>query len=143
MLDDGSAAATRPSFPGARVATRCTLGVHRLELDVRLGCDAEERSRPQKVELDATLRFAATPLACRTDRLDDAVCYAELAAIARECASAREYRLVEHLGHEIYAACRRRLPDHTSLSLVVRKVAPPIGGLRGGVSFAIEEELPE
>ena len=144
MSDDRSAAAARPPFPTARItAARCTLRVHRLELDVRLGCEAEERSQPQRVELDATIRFAAMPAACRTDRLADTICYAELAEIARECASAREYRLVEHLGHEIFAAFRRRLPEGATVEILVKKVAPPIAGLRGGVSFAIVEEVTE
>jgi dihydroneopterin aldolase len=117
------------------------LRILRLELEVRLGCEAEERAAPQKVELDATLRFATAPEACRTDRLEDTICYADLAAVARERASAREYRLVEHLGQEIYTAFRDRIPEATQLQLVVRKVAPPVPGLHGGVSFAIEEEI--
>jgi dihydroneopterin aldolase len=140
MIDDRSAAVRRHDFRPARGAARSTLRIHRLELDVRLGCEAEERATTQKVELDATLRFATTPAACRTDRLADTVCYAELGEIARALASAREYRLVEHLGHELYAAFRDRLPDDARLELVVRKVAPPVPGLLGGVSFAIEEE---
>lgn len=140
MIDERGAAVRRHDFRPARSAARTTLRIHRLELDVRLGCGADERAVPQKVELEATLRFAATPRACRTDELADTVCYAELAEIARERANAREYRLVEHLGHELYAAFRDRLPDDTRLELVVRKVAPPVPGLLGGVSFAIEEE---
>jgi dihydroneopterin aldolase len=140
MLDERSAAARQHLFHVDRPPARHTLCVQGLELDVRLGCEPEERGRPQRVELDATLRFRVAPAGCRSDRLEDTVCYAELAGIARERAAAREYRLVEHLGHELYGAIRRRVPDSTRLTLVVRKVAPPIPGLRGGVSFTIEEE---
>ena len=140
MIDERGGAARRQRFDPEPLRARYTLKIHRLELDVRLGCRAEERARPQKLELDATLRFAAPPTACRSDRLDDTVCYAELAEVAQALAASREYHLVEHLGHELYTAIRRRLSDDTQVELSVRKVAPPIAGLRGGVSFAIEEE---
>ncbi len=118
---------------------RHTLRMHRLELDVHLGCEADERARPQKVELDASLHFATPPGACRSDRLDETVCYAELAIVARELVARREFRLVEHLGQELLAAFRRRIRSEVRLDLTVRKVAPPVEGLLGGVSFTIEE----
>jgi 7,8-dihydroneopterin aldolase/epimerase/oxygenase len=138
MPMDRSAAAERLVAPGDSFA-RHTLRMHRLELDVRLGCEAEERARPQKVELDATLRFAVAPGACRSDRLDETVCYAELAGIARALVARREFRLVEHLGHEILDAFRGYVSSDVSIDVIVRKVSPPVEGLLGGVSFTIEE----
>jgi 7,8-dihydroneopterin aldolase/epimerase/oxygenase len=120
---------------------RHALRVHRLELDVRLGCGAEERARPQKVELDVTLRFSAAPGACRSDRLDETVCYAELANAARDLVARREFRLVEHLAYEVLDAFRRHVWSDVRIDLTVRKVSPPVAGLLGGVSFTIEEEV--
>lgn len=138
MAIDRSSAAERFPPPAGPVA-RHTLRMHRLELDVRLGCEAEERARPQKVELDVTLRFAAAPGACRSDRLDETVCYAKLAAIAQALVVHREFRLVEHLGQEILGGFRGHVAQDVRIDLTVRKVAPPVDGLHGGVSFTIEE----
>src|SRR5690606_18212430 len=94
--------------PISRARLRPELRVHRLALEVRLGCSEAERAVPQSVELDATIRFAEPPAGCTSDRLEDTVCYAELATVAREIVSAREFRLVEHLGHELHGAFRER-----------------------------------
>ena len=121
---------------------RHTIHVHRLGLEVRLGCDAAERAGPQLVELDARIRFARPLDACHTDDLDDTVCYAALAESCRRLAASREFHLIEHLGHELHRTLRAHLPDGARLTLSLRKVAPPVEGLIGGVSFIIEEEEP-
>ena len=90
---------------------------------------------------DVVLRFATAPGACRSDRLDETVCYADLATLARDLVARREFRLVEHLGHELLAAFRQCIRADARLDLTVRKVAPPVEGLLGGVSFTIEEDM--
>jgi 7,8-dihydroneopterin aldolase/epimerase/oxygenase len=138
MPMERSAVAERYPVSAAPIALHI-LRMHRLELDVRLGCEADERARPQKVELDVILRFAAAPGACRSDRLDETVCYADLAILARDLVARREFRLVEHLAYELLTAFRRRIHAEVRVDLTVRKVAPPVEGLLGGVSFTIEE----
>ena len=120
-------------------ALQATLEIDAVELWVRLGCAAPERAAPQEVRLGLTIRFAETPAGCCSDRLEDTVCYAELAEAAREHCAAREFRLIEHLAHELYALIRTRLPEAARLALTVTKVRPPVAELRGGVSFRLEE----
>lgn len=131
---------TAPRKEADRAAPRHTLRVHRLELDVRLGCAAAERSEPQRIELDAVIRFASPLAACRSDSLADTVCYADLAEIARRLTTAREFHLVEYLTQEIFDAFRERIPPEARLAVTVRKVSPPVPGLADGVSFTVEEE---
>ena len=106
-------------------------------LAVRLGCGAEERAFPQAVDLDVAIRFADPPAACESDKLEDTVCYADLVAVARARVAGHEFKLVEHLAHELLAALRPLTPPGTELWLRVTKLRPPVADLAGGVSFSL------
>ena len=115
------------------------LEFRRARLAVRLGCFAEERAAPQAVDLDLAIAFAAPPPACASDRLDETVCYADLIELARQTVAGREFHLVEHLAHELFARLRPLVPADARLWLRVNKVAPPVEGLAGGVAFSLGE----
>ena len=115
------------------------LEVPAIRLDVHLGCTAEERAVPQPVEIELRIRFADLPAACWTDELADTVCYAELAALAREHCAGREFRLIERLALELAGLIRARLPEGARLSLTVVKLAPPVREIVRGVRFTIED----
>ena len=104
---------------------------------VRLGCGADERARPQAVDLDLAVRFAELPAACESDKLEDTVCYAELVERARERVRGRKFQLLERLAHELFAQLRPLVPPGAELCLRVTKLRPPIEELSGGVSFAL------
>ncbi len=133
-------AVDEPGSPAVRApAVRdVTLEVPAIRLDVRLGCEAAERAVPQPVELALRIRFADLPDACWSDELADTVCYAELAALAREHCAAREFRLVERLALELAGLIRTRLPDGARLCLTVVKLTPPVREIVRGVRFTIE-----
>lgn len=115
------------------------LEFRRARLHVRLGCAADERAAPQAVDLDLAIRFAAPPPACESDRLDQTVCYADLIEQARHVVAAREFHLVEHLAHELFARLRPLVPADAALWLRATKLAPPVEGLDGGVAFSLGE----
>ena len=106
-------------------------------LSVRLGCGAEERALPQPVDLDVSVRFAEPPAACASDDLGDTVCYADLIEAARGFVANREFKLVEHLAHELHRVLRPLVPPKADLWLRVTKLHPPVPDLLGGVSFAL------
>ncbi|MEX2207246.1 MAG: dihydroneopterin aldolase [Myxococcota bacterium] len=106
-------------------------------LEVRLGCSAEERARPQPVDLDLAVRFKELPAACTSDRLEDTLCYAELIEAARKACAGREFRLVERLAHELFGRLRPLVPEGAELWLRATKLRPPIDGLHGGVAFSL------
>jgi dihydroneopterin aldolase len=110
-----------------------------LELAVHLGCEPEERALPQPVEVALRLAFAKPPEACRSDRLDDTVCYAEAVARIRSAASGAEFATLEHLAERIRSGLREWVPDGVGLRLRVTKLRPPVPGLRRGVSFTLED----
>jgi len=103
----------------------------------RLGCGAEERARPQAVDLDVAVRFAEPPPACESDKLGDTVCYADLIEAARAAVAGQEFHLVERLAHELYAALRPLVPPGAELWLRVTKLHPPVADLAGGVAFSL------
>jgi dihydroneopterin aldolase len=140
MRNDGTAGgATTARAEVATIALRTRLEVPAIRLDVRLGCEAAERAAPQGVDLGLRIDFATAPDACHSDRLDDTVCYAELAALARAHCAQREFRLIERLATELRDLIRGRLPRGAGLALTVTKLAPPVPGLAGGVRFTIDD----
>ena len=112
-------------------------------LSVHLGCGADERARPQPVDLDVSVRFAEPPAACESDKLEDTICYADLIEAARARVARREFKLVERLAHELFLALRPLVPADAELALRVTKLQPPVDALAGGVSFALGDfEVP-
>jgi dihydroneopterin aldolase len=116
------------------------LDVEAIRLLVHLGCEAAERAVAQPVEVKLAVHFATLPAACWTDDLDDTVCYAELATLAREHCAGREFRLIERLALELHGLMRARLPRDARLDLTVTKVAPPVAEIERGVRFTIAEQ---
>jgi FolB domain-containing protein len=116
---------------------RHRLRLERLRSRARLGHLPDERAEPQDVLLSVSVDFDAPPAACGTDRLEDTVCGAELCeALVRVCESG-EYALIEHLAARLYATARALVRASAHVEIEVVKVAPPIVGLEGGMSFVI------
>ena len=106
-------------------------------LSVHLGCGEAERTTAQPVDLDVSVRFAERPAACESDKLEDTLCYADLIAAARARVAGREWKLVEHLAHELWKVLRPLVPPGAELWLRVTKLRPPVSELSGGASFAL------
>jgi dihydroneopterin aldolase len=113
------------------------LEVRAVRLRARLGWSAEERSRPQAIDLSLRVEFAGLPQACETDELGDTACYAQLVERARSVCAAREFRLVEHLAQILIRELRELVPKGAALELTVSKPHTPVVGLRGGVHFTL------
>src|SRR5579885_3664140 len=90
----------------------CVLSLSDLRLEVRLGCGAEERARPQGVRFDLAIRFDELPAGSVTDRLDGTICYAEIAEQLRGLCREREFHLIENLGYEAYGRVSRITGSH-------------------------------
>lgn len=103
----------RPAIPG-RVAVRG------IRADGRHGVTADERASPQPFEVDVELR-ADLATATASDRLEDAVDYTELAALAEERVRSASFHLIETLAASIGGAILERWPDATEVDVAVRK----------------------
>lgn len=107
-----------------------------LELYVHLGWPEIERASKQRVTIDIHLSFITPPEACRSDQLDDTVDYERLSNAIIEKIGTKTYRLIEHLGHEVYCLAKQMMSDAMLINIHVKKT-PPIVALKGGVSFYI------
>ncbi len=99
------------------------LTLNSLSLMVSLGWGDEEREIPQKVLIDLSLRFPKLPKGCKTDELQDTFCYATLTKNLSHFCAQRSFKLIEHLGYELYGFLKKELGD-LPLSLSVTKFPP-------------------
>jgi 7,8-dihydroneopterin aldolase/epimerase/oxygenase len=99
-----------------------------LELWCRVGCTAEERAFPQRVELDADL-FLSLSRAGREDDLAASVDYAAVAARLKKVLETGEWRLAEALAERAAREILEGFPV-PSVQVRVRKRALP------GLAFA-------
>jgi FolB domain-containing protein len=108
-----------------------------LRARTRLGHEQAERIWPQEVLIDVEVELGAAPRACRTDNLADTLCAAQLAAALVAVCETGEHALIEHLAERLCAAARSLAPPGSCVTLGLTKVAPPITGLEGGMTFVI------
>jgi len=83
--------------------------LHGLGLTAHLGVPEEERAVPQRVEADVTL-WTSQPLAGLKDDLRRTVDYSRAAALCRETAGAKDYKLIETLAEELCTALLAKFP---------------------------------
>src|SRR6186713_1836684 len=84
---------SRYTAPSAAVGH--TLSLRGLQLEVHLGCTQPERARPQRISINATIRFERAPRACASDELSETVCMAVLAEALGDVCRTREFALIE------------------------------------------------
>jgi len=120
------------------VAGRSVLEFDDARLRVHLGVGAAERAELQDVALGVAIQFAELPRACRSDRLEDTVCYAELIDAARATVLGRSFFTLERLAHELAGCARKYVPGDAALRITVTKLSPPVVGLPGGVRFSLD-----
>src|SRR5687768_4437996 len=109
-----------------------SLTLQGLAFDVFLGWPDKEREQKQSILLDIELCFNHPPRACSTDDLADTHCYDELVSNIKQHLRERSFRLIEHLGKELYQYIRHEFTPHdASLNIRITK-KPPIPNLMGG-----------
>ncbi len=118
------------------------ISVNKLRLELNVGWTPEERAHPQVIDINFTVRFTEELPACRTDKLDDTVCYALLCNKLKSYCRSRQFRLIEHLGWSIARILEQAIREATSyhpeqIEVTIHKPHAPIPGLTGGVSFRL------
>jgi dihydroneopterin aldolase len=116
---------------------RHRLRLERLRTRARLGHRPDERAEPQDVLLSVSVDFDEPPAACGSDLLEDTVCGAELCEALVQVCESGEDALIEHLAARLYRATRALVPANAHVEVELVKVAPPIAGLEGGMSFVL------
>lgn len=135
-----SVAASSPR--ARRRASRHEWRLERLELSVHIGCEPEERAAAQRMEVSITVRSGELPAACASDRLADTLPLEVVAERLRSIAESGSFALLEHLAQRLHDGLAQLCPPGAIIDLRVTKLAPPIAGLRGGMTFRLRQRAP-
>ena len=91
-----------------------------LALLSRIGCTAEERAYPQRLEVDCEITSDLRQ-AGQSGNLGDTICYMKVRELILALASEKEWALLEELGEQICTAIFERFPRSESIELEMRK----------------------
>lgn len=117
-----------------------SLALHKLELDVNLGCYAIERAQKERVSCDIQIGYLTPPLGCSSDQLADTHCYNQLITNIKHFLKDRDFQLIEHLAQILYGYIKEQFANIILLSIKITKT-PPIPNLIGGVSFSYGDKF--
>jgi dihydroneopterin aldolase len=117
--------------------------IERLEFQGHCGVTDAERQAPQPIAIDLELEYApgAFDRAASTADIANAVDYAAVSARVLEIGRKQPYVLLETLGEAVMAMLFREFPV-THAKLWIRKVVPPVDGVRGSVGVRLERARP-
>jgi dihydroneopterin aldolase len=119
------------------------LMIERLEFQGHCGVTDAERQAPQPIVVDLELEYAtdAFVLAASTADIARAVDYASVSARVLEIGRKQPYVLLETLGEAMAAMLFREFPIARA-RLWIRKVVPPVDGVRGSVGVKLDRTRP-
>ena len=97
-----------------------TLFINNLELPIRIGCLADERSQPQVISIDLAIGCDMS-LAAGTKNIADTICYVTTSDLIKALAYEQPYVLLEEFGSAVCAAIFARYIGATEITLTIRK----------------------
>jgi dihydroneopterin aldolase len=106
-----------------------------LLLKANIGVTEVERSCKQDLRLSFKLYFKDKPKACDTDKIEDTICYHEIANIALQYCSENDVKLLEYLCYGLYKKIKSKIGKKVNIWIKIEKCSPPIEGILGGTSF--------
>lgn len=118
-----------------------------LRLWVHLGCSVEEKFHSQLVSINVDFTFKSPPVGCKTDQLEDTICYLEIVQGIQSLVQSKQFSLIEHLTHDLYVTINNLVMQKkhmiSSIKVTTHKVAPPVPNVHGGVFFTYCNTLQE
>jgi dihydroneopterin aldolase len=111
------------------------LEINKLMLPIFIGVEESERTKAQVIEFNIAMEFEALPKACKSDHIDEAICYDKLTSLIKDFCNNKEFRLIEHLCYSLHQHLQTSLP-HIKLKLQVCKT-PPIEEIQGNCCYSI------
>lgn len=99
------------------------------------GVSAEEQTlgRPFEADIEAIVNETAH----ESDSINDTVNYVELAQVLVQLSDKKRFRTLEALLHEFTSCAMEEFPMIQSLTVTLRKQAPPTGLLVGSVGVSV------
>lgn len=114
--------------------------IERLEFHAHCGTTDTERGVPQPLAADLEL-FADISAAGGTDDLARTLDYEQIARRVTEVAAGRRVRLLETLAEDVIRTLFSEFPA-SRIRLWLRKVIPPVAGVRGSVGVRLDRSRP-
>lgn len=115
-----------------------TLEIQQLRLRIYFGVGEEERASLQDINLNITINFSNLPESCKSDDINDALCYDNLTKEIQKFCSNNEFYLIENLSFKLYNYIKKNfLNPKDKIKLQVCK-HPPIDSIKGQCCFTIE-----
>ncbi len=91
------------------MATR--IEIPNIEIDLHIGCDAQERSTIQTVFATLVITNYQKFRACHTDNINDTLDVSALKQTVRECIKINELHTLERLGQLLEENLRKKFPQ--------------------------------
>lgn len=120
------------------------LTISDLRVWVHLGCSEQEKYHPQAVSIDVQVNFLETPKAVASDNLSQTFCYLKASELIQTSLKNKPFNLIEYLAAYVYDLLAQHMLKESGLKatlvVVVKKLAPPVPGVYGGVTFTYAGE---
>lgn len=138
VVCDANAGETIEENDSSAIDPTCTLFLKDIALNIHLGVTAEEREKPQPINIDLSIRYKNTmPIGCHTDDLHDTVDYAAIVQEINAFCAKREFCLIEYLCFELHLLIKSLIPATTKLNLSIKKKPAHLN--LGGSGFTISD----
>ena len=85
------------------------------------------------VSFNIDINFKTPPIATKTDKLEDTVCYLQIVQSIKKLCHNKRFNLIESLAYDVYNTII--LNHNTEAKVTVHKLSPPVPGIHGGVMF--------
>jgi len=109
--------------------------IKKINCPAHVGVTTEERSTVQRLSIDIEFLIDARKPA-RTDSIQDAIDYSEVAAAVAEICAKQPYRLIETIAEKVAERVLSDFPT-SGTRVLVRKISPPMQPQADHVSVEI------
>ena len=121
-----------------KIQTRLLL--NDIRIPVTIGCHQGEWMFPKEMRIDVEIYFNEPVMGCRSDVLDDSVCYNKLVMYLLDMSADRSFCLIEHYAAFLYCKLKEYLPkDSARIIVKVTKIDTGIKELNSA-SFVYGDE---
>jgi FolB domain-containing protein len=103
---------------------KCSLTLNEFNLKLNLGVTAKERAKKQTVLVTAKISFPHLPLACKSGKISDAICYDTLIQKIKKFCHDKEFSLIENLGMQLFVLVKKNIFKNCKLYLRIAKQYP-------------------